>query len=172
MAVEYEKAKVGLNLLKESGIRLSKIHLSSALRIKPNKENLTFLHSFVEKVYLHQVVVRKEGKLLKRYKDLDIALKQESEESGNKGDEWRIHFHIPLHASPEKPLRDTKDHVLETLDWLAENPSACRHLEMETYTWEVLPKDLQSDQVVDQVAREYDWTLKALKNCGLGRENH
>ena len=50
---------------------------------------------------------------------------------------------------------DTRDHVLETLDWLSQNPFSCKHLEMETYTWEVLPSSMQSTEVVDQIAKEY-----------------
>ena len=75
-----------------------------------------------------------------------------------------------MHASPSSTLNDTKEHVHDTLDWLAKNPKACRHLEMETYTWEVLPKELQSNEVVEQVAKEYEWTLKALTKRGLAPE--
>ena len=57
--------------------------------------------------------------------------------------------------------------MLDTLDWLEENPGACRHLEMETYTWEVLPAELRSSEVVDQVAKEYEWTLNELNKRGL-----
>jgi len=84
-------------------------------------------------------------------------------------DEWRIHFHVPLHASPGNGLGDTRGHVTDTLNWLAENPHACRHLEMETYTWEVLPDEMRSLNVVDQVIKEYDWTLDALEQRGLGK---
>jgi hypothetical protein len=57
--------------------------------------------------------------------------------------------------------------VEDTIDWLAKNPNACRHLEMETYTWEVLPAELQSETVVNQIAKEYEWTLKLFKEKGL-----
>jgi hypothetical protein len=57
--------------------------------------------------------------------------------------------------------------VEDTIDWLAKNPHACRHLEMETYTWEVLPAELQSETVVNQIAKEYEWTLKLFKEKGL-----
>ena len=76
---------------------------------------------------------------------------------------------MPLHASPGNGLGDTRDHVLHTLDWLADHPNACKHLEMETYTWEVLPDDLRSINVVEQVTKEYEWTLDALQTRGLGR---
>ena len=171
LAVEYEDAQEGLNQLAHAGIRLSKLHLSSALRAEPTTNNLLLLNSFVEEVYLHQVVVAKKGKVLRRYKDLDLALEKADSKTPEQGDEWRIHFHVPLHASPGSTLNDTKQHVLDTLDWLAKNPSACRHLEMETYTWEVLPKELQSIEVVEQVAKEYEWTLKALTKRGLASES-
>lgn len=169
LAVEYENAGEGLGRLINSGIRISKLHLSSALRAKPSPENLSILDSFVEEVYLHQVVIGKKGRVFDRFKDLDIAI--ENARSGKKefGDEWRIHFHVPLHSSPVSTLGDTKGHVLDTLDWLAANPSACSHLEMETYTWEVLPKELQSVDVVEQVAKEYEWTLQALRQRKLAR---
>jgi hypothetical protein len=50
---------------------------------------------------------------------------------------------------------------------LAANPAACSHLEMETYTWEVLPPDLKDRDVVDQLAAEYEWTLARLAERGL-----
>jgi len=165
LAVEFESAQFGLNQLMEAGIRLSKLHLSSALRAKPTSQNRDLLKSFVEDVYLHQVVVGKSGKAERRYKDLDIAL--EDDVANSDDEEWRIHFHVPLHASPHSTLGDTQKQVLDTLDWLAQNPTACRHLEMETYTWEVLPRELQSTSVVKQVAKEYEWTLQALKERAL-----
>ncbi len=38
---------------------------------------------------------------------------------------------------------------------------------METYTWEVLPEELRAKSVVEQLVREYDWTLKELAQRGL-----
>jgi hypothetical protein len=57
--------------------------------------------------------------------------------------------------------------LLGALDWLRQNPSRCQHLEMETYTWEVLPPGLKSASVVEQLAREYDWTGARLRERGL-----
>jgi hypothetical protein len=53
------------------------------------------------------------------------------------------------------------------MDWLAQHPAACRHLEMETYTWEVLPETLRSADVADQLCAEYEWTLEAMRQRGL-----
>ena len=167
LAVEFEDAREGLNLLDQDGIRLSKLHLSSALRVKPSPENLKALSRFVEEVYLHQVIVGRNGRILRRHKDLDLALSFVHSKQESLGDEWRIHFHVPLHASPGNGMEDTRDHVRKTLDWLARNPGKCRHLEMETYTWEVLPENLRSQEVAQQVAEEYFWTLDTLRERGL-----
>jgi hypothetical protein len=53
------------------------------------------------------------------------------------------------------------------LDLLAANPGMCTHLEMETYTWEVLPDELKHADVVDQLTAEYAWTLANLRDRGL-----
>jgi hypothetical protein len=81
--------------------------------------------------------------------------------------EWRIHFHVPLHAAAAPPFENTNDHLLGVLDVLAANPQLCSHLEMETYTWEVLPAALKSQSVVDQLTAEYGWTLTELAKRGL-----
>jgi hypothetical protein len=53
------------------------------------------------------------------------------------------------------------------MDWLAANPEKCQHIEMETYTWEVLPQEMRSGDVVDQLVKEYEWTLAELGGRGL-----
>ena len=85
LALEYEDAKEGLTALQDAGIRLSKLHISSALKTTPCKENLQELKHYVEEVYLHQVIAARNGKVVNRYKDLDLALNQSIE-----SDEWRI----------------------------------------------------------------------------------
>ena len=167
LAIEFEDAQEGLDSLITHGIRLSKLHLSSALTAKPTEKNLQRLKDFIEPVYLHQVALGKEGTCVGRIKDLDLALESQKEGNLTDADEWRIHFHVPLHASPGSDLGDTRNHVINTLVWLSKNPEACHHLEMETYTWEVMPKELQADTVVEQIAREYQWTIEQMSKIGL-----
>lgn len=164
LAVEFESAKTSLDRLTRAGLRISKLHISSALRVVPTPEGREALAAFVEPRYLHQVVVGHGNTVRRRYVDLPEALADSTPSVA--GDEWRVHFHLPLHAAPGAPFEDTRDHVLEALDWLQAHPAVCRHLEMETYTWEVLPSDLQLG-IEEQLVREYAWTLEALASRGL-----
>jgi hypothetical protein len=164
LGVEFESAAAALNAIAGAGIRLSKIHLSSALRVRPDAAGRKALAAFVEPVYLHQVVVGQGNTVRRRYVDLPDALADATPVAPD--DEWRVHFHVPLHASPGAPFSDTRDHLLETLDWLKARPGSCTHFEMETYTWEVLPPALRLP-IEDQLVREYAWTLGALAERGL-----
>jgi hypothetical protein len=60
-------------------------------------------------------------------------------------------------------LKSTSGHLLGVLDVLQTNPGLCSHLEMETYTWGVLPAALRSRSVADQLAAEYNWCLGELR---------
>ncbi|MFF5171713.1 metabolite traffic protein EboE [Micromonospora sp. NPDC000089] len=53
---------------------------------------------------------------------------------------WRVHYHVPLHAPPEEPLGSTVPVLRAALAVLFSGPAAgCDHLDVETYTWGVLP---------------------------------
>lgn len=156
LAVEFEEPRAAINRLVAAGIKISKIHLSSALKVVPTENCRRALAAFQEPVYLHQVV--ENG--TKRYKDLDLALADAQRQ--NPTGEWRIHFHIPIHSPPTAMFDNTIDHVKGVLDLLKKNPNLCKHLEMETYTWEVLPPELKKASVVEQLEQEYRWTLNEL----------
>ena len=167
LAIEYEEPQVALKQLREAGIRLSKLHLSSALRLRPEREALDRLRVFQEDVYFHQVIVRRDDGSLHRHRDLPEALAAAALKKPGSDDEWRVHFHIPLHAAPDEMFQNTSDHLTGALDVLAEQPALCQHLEMETYTWEVLPGEMRAACVEDQLEREYAWTLAELEKRGL-----
>jgi hypothetical protein len=168
-AIEFEEPQNAIAALQNAGIKISKIHLSSALKTRATKEARAALKHFADDVYLHQVVARGANGKLKFFRDLPDALadNSKSEIKNSKFPEWRIHFHVPLHAPAILSFENTNDHLLGALDWLAENPKLCSHLEMETYTWEVLPPELKSRSVVEQLVAEYDWTLARLAERGL-----
>ena len=62
LAIEFEEAPEALDRITGAGIRLSKLHFSSALRFQPSPENLQRLREFDEPVYFHQCIAR-EGDL-------------------------------------------------------------------------------------------------------------
>jgi hypothetical protein len=174
-AIEFEQPKIALAAFQNAGIKISKIHLSSALKADPlRRKTLIALKKFADDVYLHQVIACAANGTKKMTRDLPAALAEQWKLEMGKHkrykkffSEWRIHFHVPLHAPAVAPFANTNDHLLGVLDLLAENPNLCSHLEMETYTWEVLPPELKSRNVVEQLVAEYDWTLARLAERGL-----
>ncbi len=96
LAIEFEEAADALSRIHDAGIRLSKLHLSSALKFPPTPENIERLRGFDEPVYFHQVVLRDGQDLLRRFRDIPAALAYAASQPHALGDEWRVHFHVPL----------------------------------------------------------------------------
>ena len=171
-AVEFEEPLNALGCLVNHGIKISKIQLSAALQVSPTPEACAALNNFADDIYLHQVVSRDENGNRTIFADLPEALAFARQQpvpapDGGSLPEWRVHFHVPLHAPPAPPLENTNAHLLGVFDVLAGMPQLCRHLEMETYTWEVLPPELKTQSVEEQLAAEYEWTLGQLRQRGL-----
>ncbi len=159
LAVEFEQPRECLEALGRAGLRVCKYQLSAGLRVRweegSRESLLAALSRFAEGVYLHQVVQRRGGTLAK-WDDLPEALARAAEELGPLG-EWRIHFHVPIfHEALGHQLTSTQAQVSELLALLHEEGTA-QHLEVETYTWEVLPEELRTGSVVDSLARELRW---------------
>jgi sugar phosphate isomerase/epimerase len=160
-ALEYDDARESLDGFVEAGIRISKIHLSSAVALNPrDSAALTAIREFDEPVYFHQVLLLHPLGLVKRYGDLPDFFEAVDcgEISAFDFEEMRVHFHIPLDAEPAPPLRSTRAQTKQVLEWRRANPDACHHYEIETYTWGVLPASLQRP-VDEQIAGEYRWVL-------------
>ncbi|MBM3837660.1 MAG: hypothetical protein FJ398_06800 [Verrucomicrobia bacterium] len=169
LAVEFEEPAAVLRRFQKHRIKISKLHLSSALKVRPTPEVRSALGAFADDVYLHQVVAQAEGGELTRFRDLGDALNCQLPIANRQSEEWRIHFHIPLHSQPTPLFNNTSDHLLGVMDALKENPGLCSHLEMETYTWEVMPAEMKNRSVVDQLAGEYEWCLAKLAERGIVR---
>jgi hypothetical protein len=73
--------------------------------------------------------------------------------------EWRIHYHVPLFMASYGELDSTQAEVRKALAEL--RVDQVTHLEIETYTWGVLPSHLRLD-IVDSIEREYRWVLAQL----------
>lgn len=171
LAVEFEEPAAALGRLQKHDIRVSKLHISSALKLRPTPRALLSLADFADNTYLHQVAVRRADGSLFRHRDLGDALESTRAGApgpdGSAGEEWRVHFHVPLHCPPGEWFDTTVDHALGVLDALKANPRLCSHLEMETYTWEVMPAPLKSRDVVEQLTAEYAWCLGELGARGF-----
>ena len=172
-ALQYEDASTALKALTDAGLRISKVHLSSALEIDLTEPNsLDQIKQFDEPTYLHQVMINDGSGNIARFKDIDEALNHKSQIANLKSAKARIHFHIPLHAEPKAPFSSTIQHTIDTLHYLQQNPDTCAHLETETYTWGVLPDELQAP-IEDQLTQEHLWVLQAsLGGQEPGSEEH
>ena len=160
-ALEFDDCRKSLDSLRAAGLRISKVHLSSALEFPATSaEALASIRQFNEPTYLHQVILLDDDGFITRHRDLPEFF--ETLENSNPAQPdalvGRIHFHIPLYNEPAAPLASTQSHALESLAYLTEHPDFCSHFEIETYTWGVLPDDMQI-KIEDQIAREYQWVL-------------
>ena len=166
-ALQYEEPGKSLGRLVDAGVKISKLHLSNALRVRPTEGVRQTLRAFDDGVYFHQVIERRSDGELVRYPDLDVALAVAAAGKADAEGEWRVHFHIPLHAPEIAAWGTTSDHLRGALEELGRRPGLCQHLEMETYTWEVLPKSWKEISVEEMLAKEYFWTLKKLEPLGF-----
>ena len=165
-AVEYEDAARAIERLGAAGIRIGRVQLSSALRVHfpadaaAAADTAARLEPFADAVYLHQVVEDGAGSL-RRYPDLADALSRAVDAAAR---EWRIHFHVPLFTRSYDRFESTQDYVRDVIRTVLRT-SATRHLEIETYTWDVLPAGLKRD-LLESIAREYEWVLSTVAERG------
>ena len=163
-AVEFEDPLQGIECMQHAGIPIVKLQLSSALRLPVvNEQTLQALTVFDEPVYLHQVVER-TGEKLTRYNDLPIAMEAERLDRNSAKDEreWRVHFHVPVFLSELEHFGTTQHALEQVLKAQAHTPIAT-HLEVETYTWDVLPERYRNVTVDEAIARELQWVMNCLQ---------
>ena len=148
LALQFEEPAQVLSTLAGAGIRIGKIQVSSALSVRHDRRE--FLSPFLEPCYLHQVVVRGANGELTRYQDLPDALQRHR---GEGGDEWRCHFHVPLFVERTGEFGTTRIFAEKLLSRLDRQVL----LEVETYTWGVLPPQLREGGVTESIIREIRW---------------
>jgi sugar phosphate isomerase/epimerase len=163
LAVQFEEPAAAVDRLRTAELSVVKAQVSCALEATGGDPALA---AFVEPRYLHQTRTWTDGT-----DDLDEAL------AGGlpAGETWRVHFHVPLHAPPEPPLRSTTDDLIRTLEVLVGGARAVTsHLEVETYTWQVLPRSARPGtpaELVAGIAAELAWTRDRLVEFGLSEED-
>lgn len=157
LAIQYEDLALSLNRLQTEGIKLSKIHLSAALHLD-DLNHIDQLRPFEEPVYLHQVKAQTPEGLVS-YVDLPPAL----EELPHRPEilSARIHFHVPLGWPGSSSLGTTREQM-DVAFWIWINQQQGLHLEIETYTWDVLPERVAHQDLSESLADEYRWVLAAV----------
>jgi hypothetical protein len=159
-SIGYENHAAVLHELQSKGLQVGKIQISAALKAQFNdpqqhEQLLDEFSKFNEPTYLHQVVARNAAGHLTRYPDLNEALEDFNEQAPA---EWRAHFHVPISVEQIGNLQSTQDDILQVLALQKQNPFT-NHLEVETYTWEVLPEALKI-AIGQSIIKELDWVIK------------
>ena len=162
-AIEFEDVAASIRSLASADIRINKVHITCALQIDfPSQNNASraALARFVEPRYLHQTLALTDsGKILK-HRDLDQNFIASPPAEFRDAPVWRVHFHMPVDAETVGPLKTTRHELkvaLATIPELNYPP----HLEVETYTWPLLPQE-SAPNIVEGVARELLATSKLL----------
>ena len=163
-AVGFEDHEAVLNELAMQGIKVGRIQVSAALKadLAPNPVDrgkvVEAFRQFNESTYLHQVVARQEDDSLKRYPDLPEALDDAKHPTTR---EWRSHFHVPLFVRDYGVLQSTQADIQKVLS-LQTRKQFSSYMEVETYTWEVLPDKLRLP-LKESIVRELQWVQSLLK---------
>ena len=115
------------------------------------------LRSYQEPTYLHQVN-RRHADGLTMHRDLPDALALGHQTDG---EEWRVHFHVPVFLENLGAFSSTRAFLEQILDLHRSDPIS-PHLEIETYTWDVMPKEIRSATMDQDIVREMQWVLEQL----------
>lgn len=181
LAVQFERADDALARLDHAGVEVHKVQVSAGLHLSaPARDHLDTARAHADSPFLHQVRERGAGGVVTAADDLPDALSGDPDLPGE-GD-WRVHVHLPVHHGD---AATTQRDLLDSLATLVGGPR-CRvhHLDVETYTWHVLPVDRRTDrggagrggaaadadpatEVIDGIAAELDWTAARLHDLGL-----
>jgi hypothetical protein len=153
-AVEYEDIPRSLQQFTDAGIPIFKLQQAAALHIpKVTPLAVAMLKRYAKTIYLTQTLEKRDGKL-NRFLNLDEAIAAFERDPGPR--EWRTHIHVPVFLEDLGELRTTRSAIADALRVHRKKPLS-RHLEVETYTWDMLPDSLKSGDIIDYVCRELDW---------------
>jgi hypothetical protein len=158
-AVEFEDITQSLNALRGAGIPVMKLQAAAAVRIpEVSHDAIAMLRKFDDPVYLHQTV-QMGGAPRKDFLDLSNAF--ESWTAKPVSCEWRTHFHVPVFLDDLGAFKTTRPSIEEALALHRVNPVS-EQVEIETYTWDVLPEHLKTGNIVDYVVKELEWVKAQL----------
>lgn len=169
-ALGYENHQQMLDRLAAEHILVGRFQISAALKgfLSSNDiERLQTVNAFAgfdEPLYLHQVVAKTASGDITRYRDLGHALNAVT----NDEQEWRSHFHVPVFLDDFDVLGSTQDDIVAVLT-LNQQRQLTAHLEVETYTWQVLPMEYQLP-IEESISRELLWVNSQLQRITEGAD--
>lgn len=145
-----------------AGLHIGKVQVSSAVWVNfdeldatEKRQAFTELASFAEDRYLHQTTIQRNGETPAFYEDLPLALSTVDSSASASGT-WRIHFHVPVYLETFGRLRASQREIVECIS-LCRQYSDVEHFEVETYAWNVLPRELQQEDLSRGISQELQW---------------
>jgi hypothetical protein len=154
-AVGFEDIPVSLQKLVDAGVPILKLQEVAAMHMpQVTDETVEALQRFAKTVYLSQTVEKKNGKITK-FLNLEDAFAARKADPGPR--EWRTHFHVPVFLDDLGGVLGTTRFALEAALKMHKEKPLSGQLEIETYTWDVLPDHLKTGDIVDYVCREIEW---------------
>jgi len=153
-AVGFEDIPVSLQKLVDAGIPIVKLQEAASMYIgEVTDEKIAALQRFTKTIYLSQTAECR-GDHLEHYLNLEDAMAGWATDKTPR--QWRTHFHVPVFLEDLGPLKSTRFALEQALAMHKRTPLS-RHLEIETYTWDVLPDHLKTGDIVEYVCRELEW---------------
>ncbi len=156
-AVNYEDPLNALKRIVSSNIPVARVQLSAALEYSQYAQTEDFA-PFLDSVYLHQTRRREADASLTCFPDLTPEILPEI--VGTRG---RIHYHVPLSWEGNGRLGTTR-HALTPAFWRYVRAGGWP-LELETYTYNVLPHALREHTLSEVLLSDFHWTLDQLRRA-------
>ncbi len=173
-AVMFESQQTAIEAYHKAGICVCKVQVSSAIEgvLDGTQDEQVWkeLQGFAEPKYLHQTSMRdSESNSIEFFEDLHLAIEHKS---GNPATEpsirlfcgqVRVHFHVPIFMEKLGVLNTTQKQITECLTAIRQSSSGdgqeavMPHFEVETYAWNVLPKQYHCPSLADGIAAEIKW---------------
>jgi hypothetical protein len=153
-AVGYEDIPASLQKLVDAGVQIVKLQEAASMYIpEVTQKVVDALQSFAKTIYLSQTCQQKDGQMT-WFLNLEDAFEDWYTNPGPR--EWRTHFHVPVFLNDLGAFGTTRFALEQALAFHKQTPLSA-HLEIETYTWDVLPDHLKTGDIVEYVTREIEW---------------
>jgi len=165
-SIEFEDVAHSISELHRNDIRINKVHITCAIELcapAASQEAREILARYVEPRYMHQTMARSSSGEVARLVDLTEEAALYPEGAFADAEVWRVHYHVPVNADKLGPLGTTREDLKKALSAVKKLPYA-PHLEVETYTWDVLPGE---QDLVEGLTKELSATRQLLGSLRL-----